>query len=132
MKRITSSTLYYSLRIVQRWALLVTGLVTVIHWVVLLSITISTTMIGQQTNHGYRNPQLLNDTIRTATDRLYLQVTVAAAVATILTLAMLCMPRVRQFEKRLVIDSLVIVVFCWVSVALSQPLVQTFINTYLT
>lgn len=131
MKAKAESVAYYILRIMQRITLLYTALCTVIFWAVLLIVVILIEYSIQSVGHEYQDGEAAQSTITTAVNALSWQVLGAAITMVVVTLAMLAFRRVRRDEKRLVVDSVVVGVFCVVSVVLAQFAVQYFIHSKL-
>ena len=99
---------------------------TLVFWMVLINITVSLGLFGSS-NVEFDNSQTVNDSIKKAIDILSYKVLGAAAAAGLVTGLFGLVPRVRRHEKSLLVDSLVLTVFCIVSVALSQIMVRSFL-----
>ena len=89
------------------------------------------TLNREQVGHQWRDATALNNAMQTALDHLEWNAIVMSFVAVVLSLVLLLLPRVRQFEKRLVIDGVVIAVFCLFAVLLAVRLETSFIRQYL-
>jgi len=131
MKTKVDSVAYHIVRVFQRIALLYTALCTVIYWVVLLVFAILVEYSIQTVGHEFRDRQATQTAITAATNALLWQALYAGLAAVVLTLAMLAFARVRRYEKRMVIDGIVIAVFCAYTVAISQFAISYFIGHYL-
>jgi len=123
---------YYILRIAQRFGLLTQGLLAAIYWLLLINIVVANTFAQETVNHQWRNPTALNNTINIAYNALQRNFLLAAGVAVTLTMILAFLPRVRRYEKRLLVDSVVIIAFCVVSVLVAQRLITSFIQGHLT
>lgn len=120
------SLIYYAGRVVQRLSLLYLIGWTAIHWIVLIQVTTSLGLFSQ-TGVKFDNPEIVSTGVRNATTATSYRVLSAGIGAAVITLAFLLIPRVRKFEKSLVVDSLVIITFCLVGVATSQILLKSFL-----
>lgn len=116
-----AKTAYYLVRILQRFSLLFLGLSTVILWIAVISISVTSTT-GATIRSG------LNGLADTAVNRLTWSATGWAVTAAVLTIVLALFPSVRRNEKRLLVDSAVIIIFCFGAVALCQFLVHQFLN----
>jgi hypothetical protein len=122
--------IYYGMRILQRLGLLFVGLHTLIYWVAFL-VTVYLEEYSRQTvGHQFRDPVATDKTLVDVVNLLSWRVLYSAIFSALITVAMLAIPRVRRYEKRLVVDGLVIVVFCVLSVMASQFVVQLFVQHY--
>lgn len=99
---------------------------TFIFWIVLINITVSLGLFGSS-NIQFDNSQTVNDSIKKAIDLLSYKVLGAAIGAGVVTALFGLLQRVRRNEKRLIADSLIMIVFCLVSVIMAQMMVRSFL-----
>ena len=118
--------MYYASRVLQRLVLCMVVGATVVYWAMLIAITTSVTINQKLVNHQYTDTTKVNDLISRAIHSQSLVVLRWAIIAAVMTFAILLIKRYRKFEKRVVVDSVVIVGFCVVSVTFSQMLVRAF------
>jgi uncharacterized membrane protein len=121
------SILYYVLRVLQRFALL-----TVIGWTIVLWIVLITTVVQiqsvQSQGSAFTDPEMVEKTIKQAIDMTSYSVLRTGITAMILSGVLLLLTRVRKFEKRLVVDSLIIIIFCIFSAMFAQMLTRQFVS----
>jgi hypothetical protein len=128
-KNIKYSNLYYIARIAQRWSLLSFIGLTIIYWVTQISFTVNIRFLSASgTSLEATNSQLLNNDINRVNDLLSSGVLKWAVVSVLITLGLLVFKNVRQCEKRLVLDSVVTIVFCILSVSMSQTIIRSFLT----
>ena len=125
------SVLYYVTRIAQRLSLLGFGLATIIYWVIHIRIYSETLIRFEQVappafKDQERMNELANGIVNGAANGIWKWF----FMASLLTLALLMFKRVRKYEKRLIVDSAVIITFCLVSAAFIQPIIDAFMRVY--
>jgi hypothetical protein len=127
----TSQSLpYYLLRIVRLWSLLMTGMLTLLLYVVLIVI-VANTSYSQAANLHYSNVQSLFDTNSRAFNVLSAMAIGSAIVSLAITGLSVLNKSTRQLEKRVLIDCVVVIVFCIIGILFSQIIVKGFISRYL-
>ncbi|HEV7454258.1 MAG TPA: hypothetical protein VGO07_03280 [Candidatus Saccharimonadales bacterium] len=120
--------MYHTVRIAQRFSLLALAFSTVLYWVTLITIEISGTAARETAGHQWRNIDQLDGALRTATNHLLWNVLLAAGIALALTAALTRFPRVLQFEKRVLIDSIVVILFCLLMSVFAVSLETNFVS----
>jgi hypothetical protein len=103
---------YHTVRVAQRLSLLALVFSTVLYWVTLITIEISGTAARETAGHEWRNISQLDGALHTATNHLLWNVLLTGGIALALTAALTRFPRVLKFEKRVIIDSMVVILFC--------------------
>jgi hypothetical protein len=122
------SLVYYITRVFQRLALCAVIGATVIHWIILISTTSSLQYISQLEAHRYKDSQALNAEL---TKIINMQSLVALRwfiFSMLITSLLLFIKRFRKYEKPLIVDSITVTVFCFVSVMLSQTIIRAFLT----
>lgn len=118
--------LYWLTRILQRVSLFNLGIATIVYWVVNVAIALDLSFAGAQKNAPvFNDPQDTQKTvelIQSTMNTIIIQALVIASVATIIFLAF---KRVRTNEKRLLVDSVVFISFCLVSVVLATFIIRS-------
>lgn len=122
---LTSSTVYYSLRIVQRFILLSLGLITILYWIELISVSVSSSYAADTSSKMLSSD--LNDLISRSLSAISAVAMLVALVATGATAVLYLVPRVKRFEKRLIVDSVVFIAFCLLAVRLAESIVGFFL-----
>ncbi len=105
------STNYYAARVVQRITLLLAVTGTVILWIALFSTSLDYAVV----NIGNPTPELLNEYDAATggiTDSLANYAVAFSLIAAAVSLLLIYIPRIRKYEKRLVIDGVLIAGFC--------------------
>jgi hypothetical protein len=128
IKHMNNKNLYYALRIVQRFSLLLMGMATIIYWIVLINLAI--------TNSGAYQVQANIAHLATIESHIISRLSFVALLWTVgtlaLTLALGLFAQVRKHEKRLLFDSSIIIVFTLLSIEFSQLVVKNFLAAHLS
>lgn len=124
MKKQTA--IYYGLRVLQRFALLGVIGSTIVHWIVLIVIAANLSFNSQVAGLEYEDQTVLQDDINRMINVLSFNVLRTGIYALAVTGLFLLLKRVRSQEKAAVVDSAVIIIFCVISVVLSQLMVRRF------
>lgn len=120
--------LYGTARIAQRLSLFTLGLMTVLTWVMIVVVWI-TGVAGRETvGHQWRNASDFSATLTDATNKLSVAVGVLSLIALLMTGAFALFARVRRYEKRLLLDSIVFILFCLLSIVFSVILLTAFVG----
>jgi len=110
-------------------ALLVAGLTTFALWVVVISSSVDSLYISSaKSGVDLSQP---NEILSSTINKLSTLSGTWALAALVLTALLALFPRVRKYEKRLVVDGLTIASFLLLATAFCQTTVRYFINTYL-
>jgi hypothetical protein len=104
--------LYHGVRVAQRVSLLAVGFSTVLYWVMLLNVAVTGTAARETVAHQWRHTMQFDSAVNAATDRLLWNVLLSGGIALLLTAGLARIPRVLEHEKRMLIDSVVIIAFC--------------------
>ena len=104
--------LYHAVRAAQRLSVLAVGFSTVLYWAMLINVAVTGTAARETVGHQWRHTIQFDSAVHAATDRLLWNVLLSGGIALLLTAALTRIPRVLKFEKRLLIDSVVIIAFC--------------------
>jgi hypothetical protein len=126
---INNKFLYYISRAAQRAALFMIIGATIIHWIIVISITVNTQFISSIDNIEYKNTQQTNELISRVIDTQSLVVLRWFIIATVITFLLLFIKRFRKYEKTLLVDSTTILILCMFSVVFSQMIVRAFISS---
>ena len=124
----TQSLIYYTARVFQRFALCLVVGATALYWTILVYIAASVAHLQQLQSNELRNPEALDDTIRHALDLQSLVAVRWIIFAAALTAGLLLLKRYRTYEKPMIVDSIVIIAFCALSVTFAQSIVRTFVS----
>lgn len=126
---IPRSVSYYMMRAAQRWALLSLAGVTLTYWIVQITLTVNLRILNATSTRvpSEQSQQLYSD-INKANSLLSKAALSWAVACAIVTLCLVAYSRVRKHDKRLVVDSLVVVGFCLVSIVFSQVIIRTFVT----
>ena len=119
--------LYYAGRITQRLALYTVVGATVVHWMILIFISGSVAFRQQLVNNKFQDIDAYNREINVMLNSQSHVVLRWAIICILLTVALLAISRFRKYEKTMLIDSIVLVAFCLLSVVFSQLIVRNFI-----
>ncbi|MET0779499.1 MAG: hypothetical protein ABWY71_01555 [Candidatus Saccharimonadales bacterium] len=122
------AAIYHTVRVAQRFSLLALAFSTVLYWVLLITIEISGTAARETAGHEWRNIGQLDGALRTATNHLLWNVLLTGGIALALTAALTRFPRVLKFEKRVIIDSMVIILFCLLVSVFAVTLETNFVS----
>ncbi|MDB5183147.1 MAG: hypothetical protein JWO47_931 [Candidatus Saccharibacteria bacterium] len=123
-----SSVAYYGGRVAQRLALCMVVGATIIHWIILITITANTRFISVLQNNKFKDSQDVNNAISRVTNLQSLIVLRWFIFATLITFVLLLIRRYRKYEKAMIVDSLVITTFCMLSVIFAQAIIRVFIT----
>jgi uncharacterized protein YacL len=107
-----------------------TGMLTLLLYVVLIVI-VANTSYSQAANLHYSNVQSLFDTNSRAFNVLSAMAIGSAIVSLAITGLSVLNKSTRQLEKRVLIDCVVVIVFCIIGILFSQIIVKGFISRYL-
>lgn len=118
---------YYVLRFLQRISLLLVLLATVIYWVILIIIVALGGYESAQVHPVQLHGNELNATWQRAVNMQTTNAIKFAVVSLLLTALMFLVLRVRKEDKKIIIDSLAVLVFCLLSVLFAQILVHSFV-----
>lgn len=129
MNNKTKTTWHYTLRITQRILLCMVIATTAVYWMTLISIS-AIAAYASHTANKVQDPsgvnQLVHDVINSQSITAMKWVVIGAAF----TLLLLLVTQYRKYEKSLITDSLVVAIFCAVSLIFSQILVRSFLVSY--
>lgn len=117
---------YYLLRSAQRFVLFFLGLLTFAYWTFLITVSYITTVEFSERQRA--NSESLNNLTNQTLSGISRAVTIWAVAAICITVVLFMIPRVKKYEKRLITDSIVFVVFCLVAVAAAQTLIANFLS----
>jgi hypothetical protein len=126
---INNKFLYYISRAAQRAALFMIIGATIIHWIIVISITVNTQFISSIDNIEYKNTQQTNELISRVIDTQSLVVLRWFIISAVITSLLLFIKRFRKYEKTLLVDSTTILILCMFSVVFSQMIVRAFISS---
>lgn len=118
----SQSTVYYVGLVVQRVSLLLAVASTLILWATLISSTHGFMIANSLQNVQFINFAELNNGIGNEISQLTSYAVVLSVLAVIVTLAFLKLPRVHQYDKKLVADGVIIASFCLIAATFCQPL----------
>lgn len=121
-KNTSQNTAYYIARIIQRISLLVAAASTFILWATLISISHTISFVGLGDGINNISQDELNNGITREIDKLTMNSVVLSIAAIVITILMLKFLRVRNNEKRLVVDGFVIAGFCLVVSMFAQSI----------
>lgn len=121
----SSSVIYYVMRAAHRVTLLLAALSTFALFATIISLPVNTAFDQEQGEVEY-SVQFQHDLTATL-DSLMRIAIMWAIVAVGVSLLLWLMPRVRQHEKRLVFDGLVIAIFFGTTAVLAQAIVRSFL-----
>lgn len=113
-----NSSLYYLGRILQRLVLFTTITVTGIYWALLITVMVLNIVSNEAKDTIYQNHVL--DTI---TNGLQAHAVKWAVLTAAVSLLLLTIARFRKYEKPLVVDGIVIAVFCLLSALFAESFV---------
>lgn len=122
---------YYIVRIAQRISLLMTLTIAIAHWAALIAITISEEALYDQVQGSAINAAGADNAkhfYSRAVDTLAYASVRWMVICAVITIGMLCFARVRKYEKRLIVDTAVVLLFTLVSLWFSQDVVRAFVN----
>ncbi len=119
------SLVYYLLRVIQRFAILSLGLITVAYWAMMISITVSSVYKSVGSNEQFTAQ--LNSVITQSDANLTRDVKLVVFVAAAISLLLFLVPRVVKYDKKLIVDSFVFIIFCLLAVIWCSPLISSFI-----
>ena len=122
-----SSLTYYILRIAQRLSLITVIGATIAHWTILISFYVTNRYVGELENLKFTDSEQLNSDIERALHLQSLAVLRWVLLGATVTFLLLLVKRYRKYEKPMIIDSLTIIAFCLISVALSQMIARAFL-----
>jgi len=108
----SQNTMYFASRILQRVSLLLAVTSTIILWASLITVAHGINFINAIQGAEIASPTELNASIVLEIDALKTYAVVFSVVAFVLTLLFLKFTQVRKHEIKLVVDGLVISVFC--------------------
>lgn len=130
VKNKSTGFIYYIARIVQRWSLLSLVGLTLIYWAVQITEAVNIRFLSAAgTKLGDTEAKQLNHDLDRINTLLGQGLIRWAVFATIVTFGFLGFINVRKQEKRLVADSLVVIVFCILSATMSQVVIRSFIDS---
>jgi hypothetical protein len=119
---------YHTARVAQRFSLLALAFSTVLYWITLITIEVSGTAARETAGHEWRNIDQLDGALRTSTNHLLWNVIFTAGVALLLTAVLTRFNRVLKFEKRCLIDSMVVIIFCLLVSVFAVTLETNFVS----
>ena len=126
----TGSLLYYSGRIAQKISLLVAGLATFTLFSTLISSAV-TFLYSSTNNELAENSIVPIDKFPNLISVLSIIAGVACIVALIVTITLAILPRVRRYDKKLIVDGIVTSLFLLLMTVFSETLVSRLFNMYL-
>lgn len=107
----SSAATYHTVRIAQRLTLLAAAGLALWYFVTLVSVSSSLIIAGAQENIKFNNPELVNATITMMIEKLRGWSVSMSVVSLLVTALLVLFPRVRKFDKKTVIDGVVIAAF---------------------
>lgn len=124
----TRQVSYYAGRVLQRLSLLVAAASTVTLWGSLLAISHGFVFTNSLQGAHLTHLDELNLGISNEVNKLAYYAMACSVIALVFTLAMLVFPRVVKYEKKLVVDGVVIASFLFVFAACSQAILQSLLS----
>lgn len=121
------TTTYYIGRVFHRIALCFAVGSTIIHWIVLIVITGNFALATSLENNKFKNSEALNSDITKIINAQSMVVLRWIIIGSVVTALIIMIKRFRKYEKPLLIDSAVILLFCLLSVVFSQTIVKAFL-----
>lgn len=107
----SSAASYHTVRIAQRLTLLAAAGLAIWYFVTLVSVSSSLIIAGTQENIRFNNPELVNTAITMMIEKLRGWSVSMSVVALLITGLLALFPRVRKFDKKTVIDGVIIAAF---------------------
>ncbi len=127
-----SSAVYYSGRIAHRVTLCFAVGSTILHWIMMIVIASNFALVQSLENTEFRDSKAINNDISQIVNSQSMIVLRWVIIASIATALLVLIKRFRKYEKPLLIDSAVVLIFCFVSVALSNFIIRTFLAKIVT
>lgn len=124
----TSAATYHTVRIAQRLTLLAAAGLALWYFVTLVSVSSSLIIAGAQENIRFNNPELVNATITMMIEKLRGWSVSMSVVSLLITGLLVLFPRVRRFDKKTVIDGVIIAVFLLAFTQIAQGLITYLIS----
>ncbi len=117
---------YYLLIGLNRFALLMLGLIAVCYWVVIISAAMSSGFVSG-IEGGDADRALLTEQLATTINRLGTATLYWGVLNFVLWLIMFAVPRIRNHDKKLLVTTFVTIMFAVMSVAFAQLTVRAFL-----
>ncbi len=124
----SSAATYHTVRIAQRLTLLAAAGLALWYFVTLVSVSSSLIIAGAQENIRFNNPELVNTTITMMIEKLRGWSVSMSVVSLLITGLLVLFPRVRKFDKKLVIDGVIVAVFLVAFAQIAQGLIVYLIS----
>lgn len=107
----TSSATFHTFRIAQRLTLLAAAGLVVWYFATLVSVSTSIIITTAQKDFAFNNPELLNAAVSSMLNQLRSWAISMSIVALLFSGLLTLFPRVRKYEKKLVVDGVLIATF---------------------